>query len=861
MLRGRIIFLLGLAVINFPFLYSQNKTARNNTKEGNTVNIPLTDTIKRNIPSVKQKTTSSTKIPGLFTLYQDTTTGSLHLYLTKEQLTKEFIYQSFSMGGPAELFLNQNMIRVTWIFTIRKSFNKIEFIRQNTNYYFDPSNALNKSANADVSEAIFYSEKVVAEDSEGFLISADGLFLSEKLDPIKPILPAALPSGTIFNLGTLNIAKSNYLSLRSFPNNTDVTVSLAYENPSPIKFGGKDITDSRYVQVKMQHSFLEVPKNDFKARYDDPRVGYFISEVNDMTSTDIPNYKDVISRWHLVKKDRQAVLSEPVEPIIWWIENTTPKEIRGIIMEAGLKWNEAFEHAGFKNAVVMKQMSDTATWDPADIRYNVIRWVSSGLGFAIGLRIVNPRTGQILGSDIIIDYGLLVRGVLDDEMYGTSNGESKLYQMLNPYFQEHDCSVAKGLQNVQRSALAIAESVDGSAEELSTLKEQYISYIILHEMGHTMGLNHNMKASTMLTPAEMNNKKITRHWGLTSSVMEYPDVNITMDKEKQGDYYSTKTGPYDWWAIEYGYSQFLDGKEKDGLNKIMVKSTDPKLAFGNDADMPFPGRGIDPSISDMDMSNDIVTYAEERFKTVNSSMKNLKNRFVKPRESYERLRDRYFALNSQRYFMTYNLSRQIGGIYVDRSFPEQNSANKPFTPVPSSYQKSAIKMLSKYIFSSTAFDSDTALFSYLQMQRRGFNFWGTTEDPKILATVSGLQNTVFNLVLHPVTLNRVTSSTLYGNTYTVVDIFEDLVKACFQDDLATSVNTYRVNLQAELVQRLLDISNDPEKKFENSAKAAAYYNLRILKASLMNATNGNKQTKAHRSHLIYLIDKNFSKTK
>jgi hypothetical protein len=128
-----------------------------------------------------------------------------------------------------------------------------------------------------------------------------------------------------------------------------------------------------------------------------------------MTATNATPYYDVINRWNLVKKEPNAALSEPVEPIVWWVENTTPVELRQTILDAGNKWNLAFEKAGFKNAVVMKMMPDTATWDPADIRYNVIRWVSSDLGYAIGPSFVNPRTGQILGSDITIDYGFFGR--------------------------------------------------------------------------------------------------------------------------------------------------------------------------------------------------------------------------------------------------------------------------------------------------------------------------------------------------------------------------------------------------------------------------------------------------------------------
>src|SRR5688572_13039906 len=436
------------------------------------------------------------KLDGMFTLYQDTSSGSLLLYVKKDQLDKEFIYQSFSMGGPGSLFLNQNMLRETWVFMIKKTFNRLDFIRCNTNFYYDPANAISKAANVDVSDAVFYADKVVAEDSLGYIVKADGLFLSEKLDPVKPVFPPNIPPGAIFNVGNFVSDKSGYEKIRSFPNNTDVIVSLAYDNPAPLNHGDRSITDARYVRVKMQHSFLEMPKNDYKPRFDDPRVGYFAQQMNDMTATNATPYHDLINRWHLVKKDPNAAISEPVEPIVWWVENTTPVELRQIVLDAGNRWNEAFEKAGFKNAVVMKMMPDTATWDPADIRYNVIRWVSSDLGYAIGPSFINPRTGQILGSDITIDYSFLGGTISEQDVFRPTaypglNGEKLPVALRNHFLQ---CDMAKGMQMQFGAGNIVAECFDAPPDEVNALKAQFFSFLVLHEMGHTMGLNHNMKS-------------------------------------------------------------------------------------------------------------------------------------------------------------------------------------------------------------------------------------------------------------------------------------------------------------------------------------------------------------------------------
>lgn len=265
---------------------------------------PVIDSVAAKKDSLwKDAVKEKKKVDGMFTLYQDTVSGSLLIYIRKDQLNKEFIYQSFSMGGPGSLFLNQNMLRETWVFKVKKAFNRLDFVRCNTNFYYDPSSPISKAANVDVSDAVFYADKVAAEDSLGYLVQADGLFLSEKLDPVKPFMPLNTPPGAVFNVGSLVTDKSGYENIRSFPDNTDVTVSLAYDNPSPLNFGDKSITDARYVRVKMQHSFIEMPKNDYQPRFDDPRVGYFTQQMDDMTSTKATWYHDLINRWHLVKKD------------------------------------------------------------------------------------------------------------------------------------------------------------------------------------------------------------------------------------------------------------------------------------------------------------------------------------------------------------------------------------------------------------------------------------------------------------------------------------------------------------------------------------------------------------------------------
>jgi len=832
--------------------------ARAQDKKGAAAPPPATDSAKKKPAGITDKVKSCRKVEGLFTLYQDTANGSVQLYVKKNQLGKEYIYQSFSISGPNQLYLNQSMHRATLVFKIEKAFDKLEFSRVNTRFWYDKNNAVSKTASVDKPEAVFLVEKTVGEDADGYLISADGLFISEKLDPVKPLLPPGIPPTAIFNLGMLNTAKSRYANVRSFPNNSDIIVDLAYDNPAPYNSGTSDITDARYVRVRMQHSLIAMPENDFRSRRDDPRVGYFSQFINDQTSISTVPYKDIIHRWHLKKKDPNAALSEPVEPIVYWVENTTPLEYRQIIVDAGLKWNEAFEKAGFKNAVQMKIMPDDADWDPADIRYNVIRWVSSASPTygAIGPSFVNPKTGQIIGADITIEWFSGSATPIFDELFkGFSATGNLQYPGMDPQ-HEANCSLANELKGQLLTGMTVLDASGASAMEVKEMHKQFLIYLIMHEMGHTLGLNHNMKASQMLSPAEINNTEITHKIGLIGSVMDYPAINIAMDKSKQGDYYTTMAGPYDMWAIEYGYTPFSEGEEAEGLKKIISRSTDPKLTFGNDGDdMRAPGKAMDPRVNINELTSDAIGYAEDRFKIVNQVMSKLVQKYTKEGQSYAELRTRYSVLLSQRFSMVSAVSRYIGGIYVDRSFPEQKSATKPFTPVDLATQKRAMDVLTKYVFAPNAFDADAQVYAYLQPQRRGFTQNGTGDDWRITDNLLQVQASgALSHLLHGATLQRLTNSRLYGNQYSVAGMMSDLQKGIFNADIATNVNVYRQYLQTYFVRQLVAMVSPQNQQFDDVSKASALYTLKKLKTQLGTAVSTNEETKAHRANLQFIIE-------
>ncbi len=857
-----------LVVMCLSVLFTQETFAQKKKKDKkddkNTV-APVTPPAK----TIASVTSKCKPYNGLFNLFQDEKDGSVYMLIKKDQIGKEFIYFTHTTDGLASFGLNRGSFRDNKIFFIKRYFDKIEFVAKNTNFYFDPKNPLAKAADANMTDGIMLSEKVEAEDKEKgeILIKADKLLLGEDIAAIRPNLP---PTYQGFRLGGLNRDKTKYLALKNYPKNTDVVVEFVFDNPAPGFGAGMDVADDRFISIKSQHSFIEMPQNNFKPRYDDPRVGYFSTEVNDMTSASATNYRDVIHRWNLEKKDPAAAISEPIEPIVYWIEKTTPLELREPIMKAGLSWNEAFEKAGFKNAVQIKVQSDTATWEAGDIRYNVLRWTSSPnppFG-GYGPSFVNPRTGQILGADIMLEYTFITGDTREENVFEVKNLPSnKGIEDADEHFKHNHkknhayCSLGHYLNlgtGLGHAAIALR---GGGETQMKEFGENSLYYLILHEMGHTLGLNHNMKATQMLSPDEINNREITAKVGLSGSVMDYPAPNVALDKTKQGLYFTNKPGPYDLWAIEFAYSTAAttETAEKARLDKILARSTEPALTFGNDADDMRGFGGIDPRVMIFDHTNDMIRYGTDRFKLVNELLGKLKGKYIADmnNQSYHELVMRYSVLTGNMASTARVISRYVGGVYVERGFIGQKDAKQPFTPVPKEEQKRAMKALSENIFSPNAVKTPNDLYNYLQVQRRGFNFFGRGEDPRIHERMQNIHRDVLSHFFNPNTQQRILNTELYGNTYKLTEVMGDLTDAIFKEDIAGNVNTFRQNLQIDYVGSLLGMLGTDMRPsmYVAPAQSVGLYQLRQIKAMLNAAVGGDTATKAHRQHILFRIDK------
>ena len=804
-------------------------------------------------------------LPGLFPLHQDRETGTLYLEIRKTQLSErndgpEFIHFSHTLDGVPSLGFFRGQFAPAKIFRIRRHFDRIEFVAENSGFYFRPDSALSRASSANISDAILATPKIIAAspNQNRYLVEADEIFLKEFFRQIKPGKKKD-DKGDRFSLGDLSKDRTRFLESKSFPDNTLFRVQYVFENLHPSKRGEEDVADSRFVTLKIQHSLLPLPENDYKPRLDDPRVGFFTTQVTDLTSKSSAPYRDLVHRWHLKKEKPKAKLSPPVEPITWWIENTTPIELRDTIRDAVLAWNLAFESAGISNAIEVRIQPDDAEWDADDVRYHVLRWTSSPnppFG-GYGPSFVNPRTGQILGADIMLEYIFLTNRIRFREI--VKLGEASEAAPASTLDQSpHYCEAGHCLHASRISGTAIlrAQALRFGNDPIDTdeLITQALTDLILHEVGHTLGLNHNFRASHLYDRKEIHDKERTAKTGLTGSVMEYSPINLANDPADQGHYFSIVPGPYDHWAIRFGY-----GAEKDVL-AVLAESTRREHAFANDADdMRQTGRGIDPRAMINDLTSEPIAHAADQMKMVKSTLPTLADQFPVEGESYHELRTAFSSLMRTYARAAEVLSRYPGGILVDRSFHDQAGAPpNPLTPVPENRQKEAIAALDSHLFGPGSLTFSPELLSRLQLQRRGFDFFDleANEDPKIHDRVLGMQKRVLDQLLHPKTLARVVDTELYGNGYPLADLLGDLDQMIMDGDPDGRADTFREALQVEYIRRLIAISGlESESEHVAQAQSEAVY--------LLTKRDGNLVARLlpdrHATHLQRIITKALEK--
>ncbi|UCG15688.1 MAG: zinc-dependent metalloprotease [Phycisphaerales bacterium] len=662
-------------------------------------------------------------------LYYDKKKDHLLAVIPAKLLEKNFLLATSISGGPRYTGFQWGHRVVQW----HEKDKKLVLIEPELRYKMGDEGGLGDVIRRTYTDRIVLATPIVSKKNGDPVIDLDKIFKQDFGDVARVLG------------GTMNAELSQWAKYKGFEHNVVLEVDAA------IMQGKRE-----GIRARVAYSISELPTTDYQPRMADNRIGYFLTAVKDWTRdhADRTLFRRYIHRWHLRKENPSAEVSDvkPEDQIVFYIEKTVPEKYRRFVREGILEWNKAFENAGLRNAVAVMQQTDTvhADKDPEDVSYNFFRWIVSGRAFAVGPSRANPITGQILDADILFDdsfvrslkaqyarlsakgpeaeydptlsaflerqpewgFGAIMDRIAPDRIAVAGVDRSLPAELLElpGIHRSHLCTYAEGMCHEMCFADAILQAAGGDG-----LSEEYIGqmlrWIVTHEVGHTLGLRHNFKASSWLPLDEiLGNEAQTEP--TSASVMDYLPPLFATEPEAQARFITTTLGPYDYWAIDYGYRvPGKDEEEKDMLGKITARVAESGLAYATDEDTGY--LDPDPLVNRFDQGDDPVAYARHRMEMVRTLNKTIADWAVKDGESYSELRKAFDMLLYEYGRCARYAARVIGGEYVHRHHKGDPDARLPFEMVPVAKQREALDFIVDNVFSDRAFQFDPEVLNKL----------------------------------------------------------------------------------------------------------------------------------------------------
>jgi len=797
---------------------------------------------------------------GFWPVIQDKKKTKFWIEIPERQLEQSFLMATSISGGTRMRGWQWN----DWLLMWRRHDKKLVLLERNAGVRAKGRKELEEAVERTYTDRVLASFPITARGPNGgYVLDGRSVFADN----------ASLFFGGIGRSKDPSLA--TFQGTKDFPENTEIRVTLP---------------DTSGTLITLAYSVSGLKETGYKPRLADDRIGYFTTDLVDFSADNKDENRIVryVNRWHLEKEDDKLELSPPKKRIEFYIEKSVPVRFQRYVREGILEWNRAFEKVGFDQAIVVYQQTENryADLDPEDIRYNFFRWIYSETPFAMGPSRVDPRTGQILDADIIMDdsmvraeimeYRLLIKqvpeGILQErdlallkqgpfQRFGFMQAPEEFAipadaarPNLRPHARRAFCGIGHGTSHELGLCGLLFAKGNGEGSLTDELPEdlvgQYIKDTVMHEVGHTLGLRHNFKSSTYRTCEEINSE--AKPAEIAGSVMDYNPVVIAPEGRPQGNYAMRTIGPYDYWAIEYGYTP-----KKDELEKIASLGAEKGHDYATDEDTMVH----DPLTNRWDLGTDPLAYAKERTELMKQVRKDLVARAVDKGERYHRLRR---AMDMQFWQVAWCGSiaaRFVGGEYLNRDHRGDPNERPALVPVPAEKQREALTWICEELLSGRYFQFEPELLQKLAPNFWADDFWDIIDgyDYPILDRTLMVQMRAVLSLTAPSRLQRVISAShkVPAGTQALQasEIFDALEGAIFKGllDLGKrepALSDMERNLQREYVGLLVYLLLDGYDYYPAEIQTLARHYVKQLAERIKGAlAGGAKLDTATRAHL------------